>query len=211
VNIDDVEEMVGALADSHACHTAILYGSWARGTATAGSDIDVVLVRHAGEAFRDARIFNGVYLDAFVYPETELTELKPELLRFLGGKVVREQGGSGHALLAKLQQLHDSGPPLMAEHERRAVLLWSRKMLERTAGDSRLEASYRRMQLLTQALEDYFALRGNWFRGPKEAFAWLLQHDPATYARFDCAARRDASDEMLAEVVSAVYGAPIDV
>jgi hypothetical protein len=94
----------------------------------------------------------------------------------------------------------------MPEHERAAVLLWSSKMLDRTRGERGLEANLRRLQLVTQALEDYFALRGLWFRGPKESVAWLLQHDAASHEAFERAARRCPSDDDLAEVVRMVYG-----
>jgi predicted nucleotidyltransferase len=39
----------------YGCHTVILYGSRARGDATAESDYDVLGVRDSGEAIRDAR------------------------------------------------------------------------------------------------------------------------------------------------------------
>jgi predicted nucleotidyltransferase len=206
MQISDVEGIVLEAMDLHGCHTAILYGSWARGTATAESDIDVLLVRDAGTAMRDARVLNGVYLDAFVYPEAEFDELKPSLLRVLGGRVIREREGFGQALLAKLQQLNDSGPAPMADDERRAVVLWSRKMLDRIAGQNGVEASYRRMQLLTQALEDYFALRRMWFRGPREAFAWLSQFDSKSLGHFERAAGLHASSELLGNLVATVYG-----
>ena len=47
-------------------------------------------------------------------------------------------------------------------------------MLDRVRGQHGLEANYRRMFLLVRALEDYFLLRNTWFRGEKEALAWLI-------------------------------------
>jgi hypothetical protein len=61
------------------------------------------------------------------------------------------------------------------------------------------------MFLLVQAVEDYFLLRNTWFRGPKEAFVWLLQHDHAAYVLFERAACPGASDDAFAELVQAVY------
>ena len=37
----DIAEVVRALRDRHGCHTAILYGSYARGDAGRTSDLDV--------------------------------------------------------------------------------------------------------------------------------------------------------------------------
>jgi hypothetical protein len=94
----------------------------------------------------------------------------------------------------------------MADDLRQVTLLWSNKMLDRFRGQPDLEAQYRRMQLLQQSLEDYFALREVWFRGPKEGFAWLLQHDAATLHLFESAAQPHASDAAFAALVHAVYG-----
>jgi len=210
----DLAEVVRIALDvmaAHGCHTAILYGSWARGLATPESDVDVLCVREAGPAFRDARIVDGIYLDAFIYPEADLATPQPALLRVLGGTVLCEANDFGSALLARLQELQDRGPTATPDDERRAVLLWSSKMLERFRGQRGLEADYRRMQLLIASLEDYFALRSAWFRGPKEAFAWLLQHDTPTYQRFERAAQPGASDAAFAELVHAVYGQFADV
>ncbi len=206
MDISDIERVTLDVMLSHGCHTAILYGSWARGQAGPQSDVDVLYIREGGPALRDARVVSGIYLDAFIYPEADLTAPEPELLRALGGRVLREANGFGSALLGKLQDLHDRGPVPMPDDLRQVTLLWSHKMLDRFRGQSDLEAQYRRMQLLLQALEDYFALRGSWFRGPKQAFAWLSQHDAATHHRFEMAAQPGASDGAFAALVRAVYG-----
>ena len=46
-----------------------------------------------------------------------------------------------------------------------------------------LEARYRYHWLLFQLLEDYFALRGAWYRGPKVALAGLQRDEPAAFER----------------------------
>jgi hypothetical protein len=61
------------------------------------------------------------------------------------------------------------------------------------------------MFLLVQALEDYFLLRNAWFRGPKEAFAWLRTHDPPVYELFERAALPGAGDAAFSDLVQAVY------
>jgi predicted nucleotidyltransferase len=206
MDINDVESLILEVMAERGCHTAILYGSRARGQTTPHSDVDVLYVREGGPAFRDARVVRGIYLDAFIYPEADLATPEPALLRVLGGIVLRESNSFGSALLAKLQELHDRGPAAMPDDMRQVTVLWSHKMLDRFRGQSDLEAQYRRMQLLLQALEDYFALRQSWFRGPKAAFAWLLRHDTAVYQRFEVAAQPGADDTAFAELVHAVYG-----
>jgi hypothetical protein len=125
----------------------------------------------------------------------------------LGGVVIRERAGFGSALLAQLRELHERGPVPMPDDERRALIVWSQKMLDRFRGQGGLEADYNRMFLLLRALEDYFALRKAWFRGAKESFAWLFEHDGAAYASFERAAQPDASDGAFADLVRIVYGA----
>jgi uncharacterized protein len=202
----DAERIALEVMAAHGCHTAILYGSWARGEATEQSDIDVLCVRDDGKAVRDARVTEGVYVDAFIYPKAELATPQPSLLRVLGGVVLAEAHGFGAALLGQLQALHQRGPEPMPEDQRRAVVIWSSKMLDRIRGQRELEANYRRMQLSLQCLEDYFALRGMWFAGPKPAFAWLKQQDAASYRRFVHAALPGASDDAFIELVQSVYG-----
>jgi predicted nucleotidyltransferase len=206
MDIHHIERVLLNVMTTHACHTAILYGSWTRGQGGPQSDVDVLYVREAGPAFRDARLVDGIYLDAFIQPEADLATPEPALLRLLGARVLCEANGFGSALLAKIQSLHDGGPAPMPADMRQVTLLWSHKMLDRFRGKSDLEAQYRRMQLLMQSLEDYFALRGTWFRGPKEAFAWLLQHDSVTLQYFQRAAQPGASDAAFDELVHAVYG-----
>jgi len=206
MDIADIERLTLNVMLTHGCHTAILYGSWVRGQATPQSDVDIVCVREGGPAFRDARIVDGLYLDAFIYPEADLLTPEPELLRVLGGRVIREANGFGSALLAKLQELNDRGPTPMADDLRQVSVLWADKMLDRFRGQADPEAQYRRMQLLMQSLEDYFALRGTWFRGPKEAFAWLLEHDAAAHRHFESALQPHASDAAFAALVQTVYG-----
>jgi predicted nucleotidyltransferase len=194
------------LLTTHGCHTAILYGSWARGDATAESDLDLLLVRDEGRSLRDARIEGGVYIDAFVYPRAALVTVEPSLLRILGGRVIRERDGFGTELLERVRELDRRGPEPMPDDERQALVLWAHKMVDRFRNRSGLEPEYRKRQLFAQAIEDYFALRNAWFRGPKPAFAWLRDQDPDAHACFERAARPDATDADFDALVRAVYG-----
>lgn len=206
MNHREIERIASTLMATHGGHTTILYGSHARGDATPQSDVDLLCVREDGPAVRDACLVDGIYLDAFIYPESALKTLEPSLLRVLGGVVLHERKGFGTKLLTQLQELHDRGPAPLPDDERRALIIWSRKMVDRFRGDHGLEANYRRMQLLPQALEDYFRLRDAWFEGSKAAFAWLLQHDGSAHTAFERAAQAGASDDAFAELVEIVYG-----
>jgi predicted nucleotidyltransferase len=104
--------------EEHRCHTAVIYGSWARGDATPASDVDLLFVRETGATVRDARVVGGVYLDAFVYPESALDTLDPSFLRILDGVVLRERDGVGSELLARVGEMHHRGPPPMPDDQR---------------------------------------------------------------------------------------------
>ena len=202
----DIERLASQVLEAHACHTAILYGSHARGQATANSDVDLLCVRDQGPAVRDARLVDGVYLDAFVYPESAFDTLEPSLLRIAGGVVLRERDGFGAALLGRVQALHERGPEPLRDDERQVLSVWSEKMLVRCRTLRGAEADYRRMTLLVRSLEDYFALRNRWFRGEKEAFTWLREHDPQTHSLFERALKPNATEDALQDLIHAVYG-----
>lgn len=201
----DIERLASQVMEAHGCHTAILYGSRARGEATSDSDLDLLCVREQGPTIRDPRLVDGLYLDAFVYPESAFETLEPALLRIVGGVVLRERDGFGAALLARVLALHERGPNPLPDDERQMLSVWSQKMLLRCRTLQGAEGDYRRMYLLVRALEDYFSLRNRWYRGEKEAFAWLRQHEAATYALFERALQPGASDDALAGLIQAVY------
>lgn len=205
MDAEQLEQLTESVMETHGCHTAILYGSRARGDATPQSDIDLLLVREAGTAIRDARLVGGLYLDAFVYPESSLVTLEPGMLRLIGAVVLRESKEYGSELMRRVRELDERGPIPMPADERQALMVWSQKMLDRFRERRDVEIEYRRMFLVVRALEDYFGLRDTWYRGEKEAFAWLREHDAPVYALFERAARASPGDEALTELVRAVY------
>ncbi|MBO9542689.1 nucleotidyltransferase domain-containing protein [bacterium] len=199
--------LIDELRDRHACHTVILYGSRARGDHSAHSDYDVLGIRKDGEAYRDARPWQDSYLDAFIYPEAAFDVLDEGMLRLHGGRVLIEQEAWGRQLLMRVDALFSAGPAAPDPTEVQTRITWARKMLARIQRQD-LEAHYRRHWLLVQLLEDYFYLRRQWYRGPKESFAWLQANDPPTYSRFEAALEPHASDEHLHLLVEHVI-API--
>ena len=206
MNREQVVQTASEVADHHGCHTVILYGSWARGDATAVSDIDLLCVRDDGATVRDARLIHGAYLDAFVYAHAALAKIDASLLRILGGVVIREREGFGRQLLERVEELRARGPDRVPDDERRARVVWAHKMLERIRGEDDAHANYRRMYLLIQTLEDHFTLQDRWFPGEKEAFVWLRQNDSRTHELFDVAYRQSAGLASIKELVRVVYG-----
>lgn len=198
--------LIEELQREHRVHTVILYGSRARGDATPESDIDVAGFADVGETSRDARLWNDMYLDAFVYP-TAVAAAPPDadMLKLCGGRVLLDERQLAGPLFERLAALDREGPPALVETEQRMRRVWARKMLARIRrGD--LEGHYRFHWLLYQLLEDYFALRGAWYRGPKVALAGLQADAPATFAAFERALAPGASLDALDALVDHVIG-----
>lgn len=191
------------LRREHRVHTLILYGSRVRGDATPESDIDVAGFADVAETARDARLWNGMYLDAFVYPTALAHTPDAALLPLLEGRVLVDERRLAAPLLERLAALDRQGPPALSEGEARMRRVWARKMLARIRrGD--VEAHYRQHWLLFMLLEDYFALRGEWYRGPKRALAELKLRAPATYAAFERALVPGASLDALDALVDQI-------
>ena len=161
------------LTEQFGCHTAILYGSRARGDWDVASDIDVVAFRDAGEAGHVAHRWQDLFLDLFLYPTS--TTPVPDWRRFHGGRVLFQRGSDGDDVLSAVEGMLAVGPERLGADEIRTRRLWAEKMLTRAEkGDP--EGNYRRHWLLMALLEDYFPLRGQWYHGPKRSLA-LLQRE----------------------------------
>jgi predicted nucleotidyltransferase len=201
-------EIIQTLTADHGCHAVILYGSRARGDFQPTSDWDVAGICEAGATAsrRVARAFHGAWLDAFVYTEAAFAVIDPELLRFLPARILLDQRGFAKTLIERVTALDREGPPPLPEGEDEMVRVWYAKMLGRIArGD--LESKYRRVELLFQALENYFKLRGLWYRGPKAGLPWLAGHDQETHATFARALDPHASLEDLRALVQRILPA----
>jgi predicted nucleotidyltransferase len=198
-----LDEIVRDLRGPRGCHTAILYGSRARGDHGPASDYDIVGIKESGEASREAREWRGVFLDLFIYPQPRLAEPDPFLIRMIDGVVLFERDGVGTSFLAHLRAWYDRGPVPLPADEAAARRAWPLKMLERIDA-SGIEADYRRVWLQTALLEDYFVLRGKWFLGPKRAFAWLREHDAVSYEWFRRALQQGAALATLHELARRV-------
>ena len=201
----NLTELVEELRRAHGVHTIILYGSYARGDASAESDVDVAAFADTTKTVRDARPWRGVVLDAFVYPSAHAGAHDLDLLKLCDGRVLLDERGIAKPLLERLAVLEREGPPELAEDDQRMRRVWARKTLARIRrGD--VEAHYRRHQLLYQLLEDHFALRGAWYRGPKQAFENLRRDAPATFTAFERALAPDAPLDALDALVEHVVG-----
>jgi hypothetical protein len=144
-------------------HTQILYGSYARGEATPESDVDIACFADVPETLRDARPFHGTILDGFVYP-TAIAVADPldvDLLKLLGGRILRDERGLALLLLDRLAELDRRGPAPLPDQRSRCAACGPGRCSGIRRDDP--EARYRRHWLPTSCSRTT-ALRDVWYR-----------------------------------------------
>lgn len=210
---DDATALARTLAAEHGAHTVILYGSRARGDATAESDWDLLLLRDDGPSARDARRHQGAWVDAFIEPAARYATSVEEALHLEGGRVLLEQGGAGTALLARVAALAATSAPPLDPGEPEALRAWMHRTLARARrgeqDPSDLEAHHRRVTLASELLEVGARLGGRRYRGSKAELAWLAAHAPDLHASFAAALAPGAPLTALAALVERL-GGPAD-
>ena len=198
-----LERACKELVSVHAAHTILLYGSRANGTARPDSDYDIAAFAPVEKTIRDARIVEGVFLDTFIHPESELFNPIEEHLKLRGGKIVLQRETEAENFLHQLERLYVSGPTALPTDEIEARKMWALKMDE-TIKHGDTEANYRRVWLLTALLEDYFHIRGLWFQGPKQSLIWLKEFDASVHEAYCAALAPGASNETIHALVKLV-------
>lgn len=203
-----LHELCALLRRDSRAHTILLYGSRADGTENEFSDYDIAAFADVPATKRDTRIVAGRFLDVFLHPEAVLAAPSVEHLTLRGSRILVQRGSEASAFLARLDAMFDRGPEPLPPDEIDARRIWARKMaLRMRRGD--IEGDFRRAWLLTALLEDYFALRGMWYRGPKKSFQWLLESDAATHRAFESALKPNASFDAIDDVVELVIATPV--
>lgn len=203
INDDYLSKILNEMAQKHGCHTVILYGSRSTGDFDTGSDYDIIAIRETGEIEKDSRLFEGVYLDAFIYPEGPINEPDSFLIRIKNGIVLKQKDHQGDELLKHVNDIYIKGPQKTPQWEKKEILAWFPKMLDR-AKRADIEGNYRKHWLLTESLNAYFRLHDLWYLGSKKAFLWLKFNDPKVYQAFDAAMRLDAGCSTIELLLSQI-------
>ncbi len=184
-NIHDsrLDKIIAELKDKYQSHTIILYGSRARGDATSASDYDILAIRDKGEMERDARYFDGAFLDCFIYSLEEIKDPN-QFLGLKDGIVICQKDKIGDELLEKVKDIYRKEPTPKQAWEKQVIVSWGQKMLDRAKmGD--IEGKFRAHWLIYDLLESYFQMRDLRYLGPKQSFQWLQVNDLPTYQLFE--------------------------
>ena len=199
----NLDAISSELKSKYNVHTVILYGSRARNEHGPASDYDIVGIGPVDRVVRDARTWNGFFLDAFVYPETKIQTPDESMLYMREGIVLFEKGDIGTRFLKALDELYSRGPEKLPPDEVQARIVWASKMLERARQED-IEGNYRRAWLLMALVEDYFLIRGLWYSGPKKALAWLAKNNPQVYAAYEKALKPNAELTDIEDLVKLI-------
>lgn len=203
INDERLLNIIQDIKVKYKCHTFILYGSRARGESTNTSDYDIIAIREQGEFERDCRVFDGFYLDAFIYSEEAIKNPDVSFIRIKDGIVIFQKNHMGDTLLTKIKSIFQQGAPKTAAWEKHEITTWTGKMLQRAA-ENDIEGNFRRHWLLYDLLQCYFKMRDLWYLGPKESFRWLQANDPITYLAFEIALKSDSSLSDIQKLISNV-------
>jgi predicted nucleotidyltransferase len=198
-----LETIVERMVNVHGCHTILLYGSRAGSRFERTSDYDVCGFRDAEEAICDCEEIDGLVLDAWIYPTAMAETPDVSMLRLKDSRILVDRDGLGKRCIENVRRLYELGPSPLPDWEKQKRIVWLRKTLARTKkGD--LEGRYRTLWLLHLALEYYFELRGEWYRGSKESLSWLEKNDPRFLAKFQTALKDPFDNEALTAAIHAV-------
>ena len=202
--MDRTEKIIQYLIDKYSPSVLISYGSFADGSANAGSDYDALLV-YDGRECHDGSVIDGTPLDLFCYPTESFSgDYDPE--KYLGvfdGKILIDTDSLGQSIKDRVRGFIDSMPKKDTD-ELRHEIEWCRKMLIRSGrGDA--EGFFRWHWVLIDSLEIYFDIIGKRYYGPKKSLRRLCETDGVGFALYEAAMReftRDTLEKWIAYLES---------
>ena len=202
--MDRTEKIIQYLIDKYSPSVLISYGSFADGSANAGSDYDALLV-YDGRECHDGSVIDGTPLDVFCYPAESFSgDYEPEKYRgVLDGKIIIDTDSIGQSIKDRVRGFIDSMPKKDTD-ELRHEIEWCRKMLIRSGrGDA--EGFFRWHWVLIDSLEIYFDIIGKRYYGPKKSLRRLCETDGVGFALYEAAMReftRDTLEKWIAYLES---------
>lgn len=194
-----IENIRDYLKEQYNWHSIILYGSFANGTYTDESDIDIICFCDNILKKNDTTIINKRQLDAWMY-DTNMMAKQEELLHIHGGKILLDEKDLCTRLLANIEELFNEGARKLTLEEINLQKNWLKKMLNRAKkGD--IEGNFRYHWMLVDSLEIYFGIKGLWYLSPKKSLYWLKENDRNAYKLFNDALNINSSFEKIENLI----------
>ncbi len=194
--------------EKYGVQSVILYGSRARGTATAKSDYDIIGLNKSGKNERHLEVFNGAPLDINIYDidTYNLAESKVNPLFWDEAVVLFQQHHEGEQFIKGAKKaFYDQKIP--SEKKTNTIRLLSINL--NRSQENTIKENFYRHRFLAQALAQYFPIHDLVYMGPRKSFEWLKKHDPLTYAAFEKALTPNADKETLYALLERVIGPEI--
>lgn len=201
---DIINNLKEYLIDEYNCHSIILYGSFADGTETEESDIDIICFTDEDKHKNDNSIFQGRKLDVWIY-NTEMMRKPEELSHIDGGKVILDKRNLCDELLKGISGVISNKKKLSTE-EIAFYKEWLLKMLNR-ASKNDIEGNFRYHWLLVDSVEIYFLVKGLTYLGPKKSLLYLRNNDKVAYEYFAEALKINCEVEKVEELVKFIIEA----
>ena len=177
-----MKEIIDYLRREYTPKGILVYGSFANGTNSAGSDFDALIITDNVKRRHDNSVIADTELDVFVY-SSECFENgcdPADFIQVLDGDIIVDETG----VLSKLKKEvshYAANKSAKTKEELQTGVEWCRKMLLRTQrGDA--EGYYRWHWLLTDSLEIYSDIYRAFYRGPKKTLRWMEGTDPEAFA-----------------------------
>lgn len=150
--MDRMEKIIQYLVDKYSPSVLISYGSFADGSANAGSDYDALLV-YDGRECHDGSVIDGTPLDVFCYPAENFSgDYDPEkYLSVFDGKIIIDTDSIGQSIKNKVRSFIENAPK-KDKDELRHEVEWCRKMLIRS-GRNDAEGFFRWHWVLVDTLK----------------------------------------------------------
>lgn len=193
-----IEDLKNYLIEKYNCHSIILYGSFADGTQTDESDIDIICFTDTTQYKNDTNGFQGRKLDVWIY-NSEMMEKSEELTHIHGGKILLDKRNLCNDLLNNISKIITDGQSLSIE-EVQFQKDWLLKMLNR-ARKNDIEGNFRYHWLLVDSLEIYFIVKGIRYLGPKKSLLYLKNNDAIAYKYFSNALKINSEFEEVEKLV----------